>query len=599
MGNLVNATSTRLGWFQNWNDSWYADPLYYGEYLYAFFRMRYYLVYFYGIIEKRKKRFYSHYFLSRICNNVSIEIYYYDSAFCQKIVDLEIDCFEILEDYLSDIRLKNLNSKKINAHHTTLFFLCAGGLFKFFRYISKKWLKRRNFKEAFSKYLINLGSFLFTTDVNSKPDYLLKAKKTQNKRYYYNSYFLVIFIAFYKVFLECLDSFNKPSSEFFTEFVSLYNMMFNWSRIITGESIILSYVFSKMTCFEYFKYSFYLLSNNEVTGAFLSRFIAKRVALGVNIRTTLNPIKGDLSLVHRILLRESLNVFSKTSLKWSIALSNYKIFFKVKWYKFLCLFLFISRHVFFSNYINTRSWLSYDNFLFLKWLYKSYSRNSNKKKMLRNKNLVFFTRKYWITRNGFLIYFLNKWGNTSFLKTKIFIYFKNIFDSFINIMNYNYIFVHKDFSSLYNYIIIDVFINFNSLLNLSYENGLDFSRVQFINLNYNVFMFNSFLGFSYKAFFLKKNIVYLNAVKARSYKNKKKKSLLKGFKFRCSGRFSRRQRAGSLWYLRGRVPLNTFSVEIDYGSYNIAIDNSEICIKVWLNVEGREFLRLPYEAISQ
>lgn len=70
-----------------------------------------------------------------------------------------------------------------------------------------------------------------------------------------------------------------------------------------------------MTCFEYFKYSFYLLSNNEVTGAFLSRFIAKRVALGVNIRTTLNPIKGDLSLVHRILLRESLNVFSKTSLK--------------------------------------------------------------------------------------------------------------------------------------------------------------------------------------------------------------------------------------------------------------------------------------------
>lgn len=147
-------------------------------------------------------------------------------------------------------------------------------------------------------------------------------------------------------------------------------------------------------------------------------------------------------------------------------------------------------------------------------------------------------------------------------------------------MDFNFIFVHKDFHKLYDFIIIELFINFNSLISFCSKLSLDFSRIQFINLNYNLFMFNNYLGFSYKAFFLKKNIVYVNAIKARSYKNNNKRNLLKGFKMHCSGRFSRRQRAGSVWYSRGRVPLNTFSVSIDYGAYTIPLENSEICVKV-------------------
>lgn len=59
--------------------------------------------------------------------------------------------------------------------------------------------------------------------------------------------------------------------------------------------------------------------------------------------------------------------------------------------------------------------------------------------------------------------------------------------------------------------------------------------------------------------------------------------MFKGFKVHCVGRFSRRQRASSYWFSKGKVPLNTISAKIDYGFFTIPVRNSAISVKVWLN----------------
>ena len=55
-----------------------------------------------------------------------------------------------------------------------------------------------------------------------------------------------------------------------------------------------------------------------------------------------------------------------------------------------------------------------------------------------------------------------------------------------------------------------------------------------------------------------------------------------GFKFHCSGRFSRKQRASSLWFREKKIPLNTMTANIEYGFHTVPIRNSAVSIKIWL-----------------
>jgi ribosomal protein S3 len=48
------------------------------------------------------------------------------------------------------------------------------------------------------------------------------------------------------------------------------------------------------------------------------------------------------------------------------------------------------------------------------------------------------------------------------------------------------------------------------------------------------------------------------------------------------GRFTRKQRASSVWFHQGLVPLNTFKGYIDYSFFTIPLKNSAISIKLWL-----------------
>lgn len=55
-----------------------------------------------------------------------------------------------------------------------------------------------------------------------------------------------------------------------------------------------------------------------------------------------------------------------------------------------------------------------------------------------------------------------------------------------------------------------------------------------------------------------------------------------GFKMSFKGRFSRKQRASSIWFHQGFVPLNTIKAIIDYAFFTIPLKNSAISVKLWL-----------------
>lgn len=62
----------------------------------------------------------------------------------------------------------------------------------------------------------------------------------------------------------------------------------------------------------------------------------------------------------------------------------------------------------------------------------------------------------------------------------------------------------------------------------------------------------------------------------------KYKSLIMGFKMVLKGRFSRKQRASKITLIKGKVPLNTFKMKVDYSFAHITLKNSEISLKFYL-----------------
>jgi len=48
------------------------------------------------------------------------------------------------------------------------------------------------------------------------------------------------------------------------------------------------------------------------------------------------------------------------------------------------------------------------------------------------------------------------------------------------------------------------------------------------------------------------------------------------------GRFTRKQRAGHLWFSKGKVPITAIKLIIDYAYYSLALKNSTITVKIWL-----------------
>jgi ribosomal protein S3 len=62
---------------------------------------------------------------------------------------------------------------------------------------------------------------------------------------------------------------------------------------------------------------------------------------------------------------------------------------------------------------------------------------------------------------------------------------------------------------------------------------------------------------------------------------------LYGYKFHFLGRLSRKQRASSINYIGGKVPLNSLNAKIDYGYFSVPLVNSIVRIKVFLYKDSK------------
>ena len=69
-------------------------------------------------------------------------------------------------------------------------------------------------------------------------------------------------------------------------------------------------------------------------------------------------------------------------------------------------------------------------------------------------------------------------------------------------------------------------------------------------------------------------------MRARIFPKEPLSGLIYGFKFHFRGRFSRKQRAASIIFQKGPMPLTTMSSNIDYGFITMPLLNSLVSIKV-------------------
>jgi len=92
--------------------------------------------------------------------------------------------------------------------------------------------------------------------------------------------------------------------------------------------------------------------------------------------------------------------------------------------------------------------------------------------------------------------------------------------------------------------------------------------------------------YMYVQYGFNKLISYLNLNKKNYYLKIKKifstSSFILGYKMSFKGRFTRKQRASSVWFHQGFVPLNTVKGCVDYSFFTIPLKNSAVSIKLWL-----------------
>lgn len=189
------------------------------------------------------------------------------------------------------------------------------------------------------------------------------------------------------------------------------------------------------------------------------------------------------------------------------------------------------------------------------------------------------------------------------LPINIFIYFNN--DNYL--LSYNILFIFIDFNKnmklfLYNKSFFSKFFQTykGKFIIRGYSNWFFFNFLNQYSKRFKPFIFNVELYKNYIG-----NILNLNDVETQfvakkpknrdleetPLKNKFKRlrileggsrSLLYGYKFHFVGRFTRKQKAASLWFAKGANSVSSMHVDVEYGFYSLALRYSACTLKVWL-----------------
>lgn len=219
------------------------------------------------------------------------------------------------------------------------------------------------------------------------------------------------------------------------------------------------------------------------------------------------------------------------------------------------------------------------NLLFLNFKKFKNKNNMNKKFIINNLNLEYYLKNLKKNVNFLKSKKLNlkkkRWKNKIKINKLI---LKQIFlkNKKIGLMNYTY------FYPIRNYLL---FKNYNNLYPFFYNiseyflflTQLEEFKTYYDCLKNNLLLNNYFLNnrFNLNPSPLKKKKTKLNIFS-------KNVPVFLGYKFAFNGRFTRKQRAASLWYIRGANPLSSMDQNVEIGLHTMSLTYGKCSIKVWL-----------------
>lgn len=392
-----------------------------------------------------------------------------------------------------------------------------------------------------------------------------------------------------------------------------YSKFYNKFTFFYGQFLRL--LISIMTNIKNTVFKFISITNSSINAKFLARYIGLKLKRKHPLFRVINPIRRELrkfSFQKKESLRiRLLKIYGLELRKLYIINANKKDFHFI----ILLMNSIYEKDYFLYNKRN-KSHMTFDLFIFISLLYK----NANK-----------IWKFYIYMKNVFCIYFywIKKKRGFKLLKRKSSRTLKSLYDiiyiDFIKKYFSNYIFLRKSINILLGFLDNKLFLNLifgaNRLnFDFLYKNFFLFSYdekiFQILNinfmclvinailnncvlLNYNTlinidtktlsisnYFFCTFMDFMYSTYSFKNLEQYAKVNKRLLYYKIKEiyksNSYLLGFKMSFKGRFSRKQRASSIWFHQGYVPLNTIKANIDFAFFSVPIKNSAVSIKLWL-----------------
>jgi hypothetical protein len=355
----------------------------------------------------------------------------------------------------------------------------------------------------------------------------------------------------------------------------LYYLAFTYRyNIIWANGLAKSYsrLMERFILFKYkIKMVFYLTDNNCVNARFLSRYIARKLRQGSFLKPLLKPIKKELRFLMR-LSRSPRTIYAKQAAREYFKEKSFLVAKKDLYKTFLNFFYYKYKKILYIYYKKNKTYITLDMLIKSIWFHKSIISERlllkkyfyiNKAWLYFYKNVIYlsiFEYKFLIntiTRNIFLPRYLQ--ASISFWNNK-----------FKNLLNVLYIALYVQKLTIVEY--------FPDPINerIFSDKFLEIFRV--ININHKRYFKYLFSKYVYKSFHKIHNVNYL---RARINYVTRGNNLI-GYKMKLAGRFSRKQRAGHLWFSKGRAPLNTLTALIDYAYYSIPIMNSVISVRIWL-----------------
>lgn len=491
-----------------------------------------------------------------------------------------IETIERRQTYADDFRIRKLSVKSryglfasfykknnfywrkkwdFNYPDMELSVLCANNVTSSWRFLNKKrkWLK----EEVSFKFLIWCILHNNILGLRLYGKYILKRR---SRRWFYSYIFF------------CLCSLLSSKNNEKTNWVhDRYRYLFKESvlqgryyQLFNAYNTLFQFFFYKNTGIsgDNIKMGHFIITNDEVSAKFLSRFLMKKIEQNVRPRHVINPLRREFSsLISQGLIENHLDdVDNNTILYRKLKYSKQQLW---RLFLFWIFNAYICYKLKYFKYYNT--WFTLDNWVVYFWF---------NNKMKNNSLGLNLSRKFYRGNSAFICLFYN---NIS----EIYYGFKNMYmfpykGSFNNMsfMDLNYI--KTKFIGVFNFIYLDFFISKFSLIFTSSKlvNFLEYFHWSNGNVSH-VFKYNYYI-FNYELYWLQNNSI--NSIKERQLKLVKN-DLFYGLKIKFTGRFSRKQRAGFYSYVVGSVPLNTLKAFIDY-DYSVAVvRNSAVSVKVWLN----------------